>query len=390
MHKSPSSQPPSMPSRFDPYHRWLGIPPGKIPPSHYRLLGLVEFEDDADVIQEASDRQMGHVKRHAGGPHSAESQQLLNELASATLTLLDPVKKLRYDESLRLSSSAFAESAAEKSASQTPAEPPPIQPSPAAISISTPRVVRPPAPPTRIAAPLPASSPHKPPPTLMTDPSSPWPPNIVGQGVLSTPSATSQTRWPTALTRIAGAWQRWNSNHLFRFVFTAVIACLITIIGLAVIMTVLDSGIETSNRPHIGIAPREDGAEQPESGDNQPGGAPPLVVVPMSPREVANLQRAWAQHHDLEPLRTTPMGMRLVLIPPGKFSMGTAIGGKDNETPPHEVTLSRVYYLGDREVTVRQFQQFIDDAAYSSAEKPEQWRGVDAVQPHTRLPREFG
>ena len=95
MPKSPSSQPPSMPSRFDPYHRWLGIPPGKIPPSHYRLLGLVEFEDEADVIQEASDRQMGHVKRHAGGPHSAESQQLLNELASATLTLLDPVKKQR-------------------------------------------------------------------------------------------------------------------------------------------------------------------------------------------------------------------------------------------------------------------------------------------------------
>ena len=28
-------------------------------------------------------------------------------------------------------------------------------------------------------------------------------------------------------------------------------------------------------------------------------------------------------------------------------------------------------------MTVEQFQQFIDDAAYSSAEKPEQWRGVD-------------
>jgi hypothetical protein len=25
---------------FDPYHRWLGIPPQEQPPNHYRLLAL--------------------------------------------------------------------------------------------------------------------------------------------------------------------------------------------------------------------------------------------------------------------------------------------------------------------------------------------------------------
>jgi hypothetical protein len=25
---------------FNPYHRWLGIPPDEPPPTHYRLLGL--------------------------------------------------------------------------------------------------------------------------------------------------------------------------------------------------------------------------------------------------------------------------------------------------------------------------------------------------------------
>ena len=38
-----------MPESFDPYHRWLGIPPREQPPNHYRLLGIDLFEADADV-----------------------------------------------------------------------------------------------------------------------------------------------------------------------------------------------------------------------------------------------------------------------------------------------------------------------------------------------------
>ena len=30
---------------FDPYYRWLGIPPEEQPPDHYRLLGVKVFED---------------------------------------------------------------------------------------------------------------------------------------------------------------------------------------------------------------------------------------------------------------------------------------------------------------------------------------------------------
>jgi hypothetical protein len=109
--------------QFDPYHRWLGIPPSENPPSLYRLLGLVDFEDDDDVIQEASDRQMAHVKRHAGGPHAAESQRLMNELSGAKLTLLNPAKKQEYDDSLRLIESPGA---AKVTVEQSPAELPPV------------------------------------------------------------------------------------------------------------------------------------------------------------------------------------------------------------------------------------------------------------------------
>jgi hypothetical protein len=29
-----------MAADFDPYHKWLGIPPPQQPPHHYRLLGI--------------------------------------------------------------------------------------------------------------------------------------------------------------------------------------------------------------------------------------------------------------------------------------------------------------------------------------------------------------
>jgi formylglycine-generating enzyme required for sulfatase activity len=86
---------------FDPYHRWLGIPPKYQPADHYRLLGLERFEDDPEVIVDAAERQMMHVRRYALGPKQVLSQTILNELAAAQACLMDPVQKARYDEGLR-------------------------------------------------------------------------------------------------------------------------------------------------------------------------------------------------------------------------------------------------------------------------------------------------
>jgi len=49
---------------FDPYRKWLGIPPEEQPPDHYRLLGIARFESDPDVISNAADRQMVHVRSY--------------------------------------------------------------------------------------------------------------------------------------------------------------------------------------------------------------------------------------------------------------------------------------------------------------------------------------
>ena len=86
---------------FDPYYKWLGIPPNEQPPNHYRLLGLQLFESNAEVIEAAANRQMAYVQQRASGKHAAVSQKLLNELSAARVCLLDPKKKAAYDDGLR-------------------------------------------------------------------------------------------------------------------------------------------------------------------------------------------------------------------------------------------------------------------------------------------------
>ena len=47
------------------------------------------FESDPDVIANAADRQMAHVRTFQTGPNAAHSQRLLNELAAAKVCLLN-------------------------------------------------------------------------------------------------------------------------------------------------------------------------------------------------------------------------------------------------------------------------------------------------------------
>ena len=86
-----------MSGTFDPYYSWLSIPPEEQPPNHYRLLGVKFLESNADVIENAADRQMAHVRSHQAGKHSAASQKVLNELSAARICLLSPERKAAYD-----------------------------------------------------------------------------------------------------------------------------------------------------------------------------------------------------------------------------------------------------------------------------------------------------
>jgi hypothetical protein len=125
-----------MPEAFDPYLHWLGIRDPRRPPDHYRLLGVEQFESDPEVLANAADRQMSHVRTFQAGRHSAESQQLLNELAAAKVCLLNPKLKAAYDAALREKLSPLA------SVQPPPPPPPPDEPyeSPG-VFLETPMIV---------------------------------------------------------------------------------------------------------------------------------------------------------------------------------------------------------------------------------------------------------
>ena len=91
-----------MSEEFNPYRIWLGIPLDEQPPNHYRLLGLALFEQDPDVIENAANRQMAHVRTFQSGPNAATSQQILNELSEARLCLLKTATKEPYDAQLQM------------------------------------------------------------------------------------------------------------------------------------------------------------------------------------------------------------------------------------------------------------------------------------------------
>jgi len=86
--------------RFDPYYRWLGIRPEEQPVDHYRLLGVLRHEADLDVIENACDQRMSHVRTFQSGKYSSESQAVLNHLSMVRICLLDPTKKEAYDNEL--------------------------------------------------------------------------------------------------------------------------------------------------------------------------------------------------------------------------------------------------------------------------------------------------
>ena len=107
---TPMTQPPGAASQkdFDPYHRWLGVPPGARPPTHYQLLGVAPGEADAEVIHAAAVRQTAYVRNFQSGPRAADASRVLSELAEARLTLTDPARRRQYDA--RLAAEAECES----------------------------------------------------------------------------------------------------------------------------------------------------------------------------------------------------------------------------------------------------------------------------------------
>jgi serine/threonine protein kinase len=91
---------------FDPYATWLEIPPDEQPPDHYRLLGLTQFESDANAIMAAADAKMAHIRNFQTGPRGEHTQKLLNEISRARVTLVNPDARAGYDTVLQVAEPA--------------------------------------------------------------------------------------------------------------------------------------------------------------------------------------------------------------------------------------------------------------------------------------------
>ena len=78
--------------------------------------------------------------------------------------------------------------------------------------------------------------------------------------------------------------------------------------------------------------------------------------------------------------------LQMVLIPAGSFVMGDD-QGLDDEKPAHKVTITKPFYLGQYEVTVGQFRQFIEATGYvTDAEQGTGFQGAFGWNP---APMEF-
>ncbi len=132
-----------------------------------------------------------------------------------------------------------------------------------------------------------------------------------------------------------------------------------------------------------------------------PAGQPPLAVAPFDAAKARQHQDAWAKYLGVPVEISNSIGMKLVLIPPGEFQMGSSqaqideyrrINADDGwykwhlpgEMPQHRVRITKAYRLGATDVTQEQYQRVMGGNPSKSQGDPtrpvEQITWDDAVE----------
>lgn len=124
---------------------------------------------------------------------------------------------------------------------------------------------------------------------------------------------------------------------------------------------------------------------------------PSLAAAPFDEKQAKAHQEEWAKHLGRKVVEDNSLGMKMMLIPPGKFTMGNAdtaekvgkdFAGTDNERPAHEVEIMRPFVLSVAEVTQEQFEKIMD--RNPSAFSPKGFKQKDVVGIDTKkLPVEM-
>jgi formylglycine-generating enzyme required for sulfatase activity len=424
------------------------------PPNYYRLLGIPLFESDPDVIANAAEQRIAHVRAFQVGPHSDESQRILKELSIARVCLLDAKKKAQYDARLQPPRGRGAVvGAVEQTAQQLPpargrarrrlgAYKPLWAKAGAGLAavgvtvavvltvilmngddaeitdrLPTPAPKTPPEPQPKTPVPStggnrppdvpavedPFQSPPTPPaPASRTEPSpTPTPPedepSDASEPVVSKPEPPMETleQAEQRLTAEAGKaaspaeFQRLTEDLLVQIDRAtldsqAAVAQRLGELALktarrsesnelnnqVALLFAVDLKQPTSEttksrararlgKRGISVDPTSGPTTLP-SGQPSVGGQPPKAVAPFDSATARRRQEQWAAHLRVPLEVTNSTGMRLVLIPPGEFMMGPAVGDSgafSDEQPQHKVRITSPYYLGATEVTREQYER---------------------------------
>jgi formylglycine-generating enzyme required for sulfatase activity len=337
---------------FDPYHRWLGILPKDQPPNHYRLLAIDPTESDPEAIRDAAEARMAHVRTYQL-KYPEHSQKILNELAAAKACLLDPKAKAAYDRQL---SSQGGKSGAASPVSPLIPPPPATQHKDAPEPVATPDVLP------------------------------PEPPPGTDSGFTDFIKDIGKVRSPTP--------QR-NRKPLLSSQFRKRPWLVIPLGGAAAIVLV---GILLSMRSGSGTgksdvsdpkaktrAKHDDASSKVKKSGSSDDHAPPLAIAPFDEKKAKEHQEAWAKYLGVSVVETNSIGMKLALIPPGEFMMGSPDDqGGSCEHPRHRVRISRPFYISKHDVTLAQLRLLVEKTGLKTLAEQnfdkDNWRTAAATQ----------
>ena len=138
--------------------------------------------------------------------------------------------------------------------------------------------------------------------------------------------------------------------------------------------------------------------------------SPPCAIAPFDAATAKRHQEAWAKYLGMPVEMTNSIGVRLVLIPPGEFDMGStetevaqireeAQAAKmpsehidlllPAEAPRHRVRITKPFWLARHEVTRGQFRWFVEERGYRTDAERDGRGGLGLVNGRWRLDPEM-
>jgi formylglycine-generating enzyme required for sulfatase activity len=100
-----------------------------------------------------------------------------------------------------------------------------------------------------------------------------------------------------------------------------------------------------------------------------PSNSPPSpAIAPFNAQQAKHHQEQWAKHLHRSVIETNSIGMKLALIPPGEFLMGSPADeeGRRNDERRRKVTITNPFFICTHEVSVAEFRRFVEATGFKT------------------------